>query len=58
MMIGIALYNFHWLNAVGVMMVIFAVINKANKEEELLLIKFATYAEYQRKSHRFLPYIY
>jgi protein-S-isoprenylcysteine O-methyltransferase Ste14 len=58
MMIGIALYNFHWLNAAGVVMVIFAVINKANKEEKLLLIRFAEYAEYQRKSHRFLPYIY
>ena len=58
MMVGIALYNFHWLNTVGVMMVIFAVINKANIEEKLLLMRFAKYAQYQRKSHRFLPYIY
>jgi len=58
MMVSIALYNFHWLNAVGVVMVIFAVINKANKEEKLLLIRFANYAEYQQKSARFLPYLY
>jgi len=58
MMVGIALYNFHWLNAVGVVMVVFAVINKANKEEKLLLIRFTHYAEYQQKSDRFLPIIY
>jgi len=58
MMISIALYNFHWLNAVGVVMVIFAVLNKANKEEKLLLMRFTKYAEYQQKSDRFLPYLY
>ena len=58
MMIGIALYNFHWLNAVGVMMVVLAVINKANKEEKLLLMRFKKYAQYQQNSHRFLPFLY
>lgn len=58
MMCGIALYNYHWLNAVGVILVIVAVINKANIEEKLLLIRFAEYANYQHKSHRFLPYLY
>ncbi|MFK7816490.1 MAG: isoprenylcysteine carboxylmethyltransferase family protein [Gammaproteobacteria bacterium] len=58
MMCGIALYNYHWLNAVGVILVLSAVINKANIEEKLLLIRFTGYANYQRKSHRFLPFIY
>lgn len=58
MMIGIALYNYHWLNAVGVVMVIFAVINKANIEEKLLLMKFARYAEFQRNTYRFIPFTY
>lgn len=58
MMCGIALYNYHWLNAVGVILVFIAVINKANIEEKLLLIRFADYEAYQRKSHRFIPYFY
>lgn len=58
MMIGIALYNYHWLNALGEVMVVGAVINKANREEKLLLMRFPEYAKYQQKSQRFLPYIY
>lgn len=58
MMIGIALYNYHWLNVVGVVMVVGAVINKANSEEKLLLMKFPEYANYQQKTLRFLPYIF
>jgi len=58
MMCGIALYNYHWLNAVGVMFVVFAVINKANIEEKLLLMKFREYAHYQQISDRFIPYLY
>ena len=57
MMIGIALYNLHVLNALGVLMVTFAVINKANEEERLLLIKFSAYKAYQSKTKRFIPYI-
>lgn len=58
MMCGVALYNYHWLNAVGVILVVVAVINKANIEEKLLLMRFAEYANYKFKTHRFLPYIY
>jgi len=58
MMIGIALYNYHWLNAFGVAMVAVAVIKKANKEEKLLLMRFPEYANYQQESQRFLPFIY
>jgi len=58
MMVGIAFYNFHWLNAIGVVMVIYAVINKANIEEKLLLMKFDHYINYQQETHRFIPKIY
>ena len=58
MMIGIALYNLHVLNAFGVFMVVFAVINKANEEEKLLLIKFPGYAAFQAQTKRFFPYVY
>ncbi len=58
MMCGIALYNFHWLNAVGVSLVVIAVINKANIEEKLLLLRFTEYESYQQKSHRFIPFLY
>ena len=58
MMIGIALYNYHYLNAIGVFMVTLAVINKANEEEKLLLIKFSEYESYQLKTQRFIPNIY
>lgn len=58
MMLGIALYNHHWLNAVGVVMVVGTVINKSYKEEKLLLMRFPEYATYQLNSQRFLPYIY
>jgi protein-S-isoprenylcysteine O-methyltransferase Ste14 len=58
MLSGIALYNYHWLNSIGVVMVLYAVINSANSEEKLLLMRFNEYTEYQQKTHRFLPYIY
>ncbi len=58
MMIGVALYNYHWINVIGVSMVMLTVINKANIEEKLLLMRFVAYAEYQKKSHRFVPYLY
>jgi protein-S-isoprenylcysteine O-methyltransferase Ste14 len=58
MMCGIALYNFHWINAVGLMLVVVAVISKANVEEKLLLMRFPGYTNYQRISRRFVPYLY
>ena len=58
MMIGIAFYNYHWINAIGVIMVVFAVISKANSEEKILLMEFDLYTEYQQKTHRFIPNIY
>ncbi len=58
MMVGIAFYNQHWLNFLGIGIVLFAVISKANMEEKLLLIKFPEYSSYQKQADRFIPYIY
>ncbi len=58
MMIGIALYNYHWMNSVGSLMVVGAVINKANVEERLLLIRFPNYSSYQHNTKQFIPFIY
>lgn len=58
MMVGIALYNLHWLNGLGLIMVMLAVIYKTHIEEELLSIHFPKYAEYQQQTKRFIPRVY
>ena len=58
MMIGIALYNFHTLNALGVILVCFAVLNKSNIEEKFLQRRFEEYQNYRLNCKRFLPYLY
>jgi len=58
MMLGIAFYNHHWLNLVGLVLIFIAVVFKAIKEEQLLLTTFADYAKYQKQTYKFLPYIH
>ena len=58
MMLGIALYNGHWLNGLGLAMVILAVVNKARVEERLLPAFFPDYPDYAARSKRFIPWIY
>lgn len=58
MMAGIALYNFHWLNGLGLIIVTLAVICKTHIEEELLYLHFSKFSEYQQKTKRLIPYIY
>ena len=58
MMVGIACYNYHYLNFLGVAMVTFAVIGKANIEEDLLNHRFDNYSTYQQQTNRFIPYLY
>lgn len=50
MMIGIALYNFHWLNGLGLIIVTLAVIYKTTIEEKLLELHFSNYSKYQQKT--------
>ncbi len=58
MMGGIALFNYHELNFIGLAMVILAVICKANTEETLLSNKFVGYSTYQQQTKRFIPGLY
>ncbi|MDH3451872.1 MAG: isoprenylcysteine carboxylmethyltransferase family protein [Gammaproteobacteria bacterium] len=55
MMVGIAIYNGGWLNALGAMLVTAAVVAKANKEEQLLRSRFPQYAHYAASTGRFFP---
>lgn len=54
-MLGIALYNAHWLNLAGLALVAAAVTGKALLEERLLLARFPDYADYMRRTARLLP---
>jgi protein-S-isoprenylcysteine O-methyltransferase Ste14 len=58
MMLGVALYNFHWLNFAGLVLVIAAVSGKALLEERLLLAHFPAYADYMRRTRRIIPGVF
>jgi protein-S-isoprenylcysteine O-methyltransferase Ste14 len=58
MMAGIALYNAHIVNYLGLLLVAVAVFLKAGKEERYLQMRFPQYAAYALNTRRFLPYIY
>ncbi len=53
MMAGIALYNGHWINAVGVAAVVLAVVLKARREEVYLRQRFPEYAAYAERTRAF-----
>jgi len=55
MMLGIAGYNGYWLNILGVVCVLLAVMAKAKMEEDYLTQMFSDYAEYAAKTPRFIP---
>lgn len=57
MMIGIAGYNGHWLNAGAAAGLVAVVTIKALREERLLAGAFDGYADYARPLKRFLPYL-
>ncbi len=58
MMVGIAMYNGHEINIVGVILVMVSVFLKARVEEKLLLTHFPSYAEYQQHTQKFIPHIF
>ncbi len=58
MMLGIALYNGHWLNVLGCLLVMVVVFAKARIEEQHLLREFANYSNYADNTSRFIPKIY
>jgi protein-S-isoprenylcysteine O-methyltransferase Ste14 len=58
MMLGIAGYNGHVLNAAGLVVVAMAVVTKANREEQFLAGQFAEYEDYAGNTSRFVPFVY
>lgn len=55
MTVGIALFNLHLLNLVGVAAVVLAVVGKVSIEERDLAARFPQYARYAAQTPRFLP---
>jgi len=55
LMAGIGAYNGGWPNLLGALAVAVAVNGKARKEERYLQRKFADYADYARRTGRFVP---
>lgn len=58
LMAGIAIYNGHEANYLGLVLVIIAVFGKSSLEERYLLEKFPNYAEYRARTRRFIPWVY
>jgi protein-S-isoprenylcysteine O-methyltransferase Ste14 len=56
MMVGIALYNLHSVNLVGVILVAVAVSGKVPIEEHQLRARFPEYATYAARTPRFVPF--
>ncbi len=55
MMLGVALFNFHWVNFAGLALVTAAVSGKALLEERLLRMQYPAYAEYMQHTRRIIP---
>jgi protein-S-isoprenylcysteine O-methyltransferase Ste14 len=58
MMAGIVLYNAHWLNALGFVLVLFAVLGKISAEEHYLGNAFTEYPGYRARTKRLVPFVY
>jgi protein-S-isoprenylcysteine O-methyltransferase Ste14 len=56
MMFGIALYNLHIINLLGVLLVASAVLGKVPIEEHQLRVRFPAYRAYAVQTPRFLPF--
>lgn len=58
MMAGIALYNAHWLNALGFVLVLLAVLGKMSLEERYLSNAITEYQGYRQRTKRLIPLVY
>jgi len=56
MMFDIAVYNFHIINLLGVLLVASAVLGKVPIEEHQLRVRFPAYRAYAVQTPRFLPF--
>jgi protein-S-isoprenylcysteine O-methyltransferase Ste14 len=58
MMLGITIYNSHYINFIGLAILIPTLIAKAYIEESLLKNHFSTYSSYMEKTKKFIPFIF
>lgn len=58
MMLGVAIYNSHYLNFIGLAILTLTLMSKAYIEESLLKKHFPTYADYMAKTKKFIPFIF
>jgi protein-S-isoprenylcysteine O-methyltransferase Ste14 len=57
-MLGIAMYNGHWINQLSLITLTLAIIGKMNREEAYLREHFDEYGDYCSGSRRLLPFLY
>lgn len=57
-LLGVALYNAHWLNIAGLAVAAAAVTGKAVLEERLLLARYPDYAGYMQRTRRIIPGVF
>ncbi len=58
MMLGITIYNLHYLNFIGLFILMLTLAAKAHIEENLLKEHFPTYIDYMKTTKKFIPFIY
>ncbi|WP_240761834.1 methyltransferase family protein [Nitrosococcus wardiae] len=57
-MLGITTYNFHYLNFIGLTMLVIVLIAKSHIEEILLKNYFPEYLDYIARTKKFIPFIF
>jgi len=57
-MLGMVIYNNHWINTLSLITLSLAILGKMHKEELYLQTHFSNYADYMRSHKRLIPLIY
>jgi protein-S-isoprenylcysteine O-methyltransferase Ste14 len=57
-MLGMVIYNNHWINTLSLITLSLAILGKMHKEEQYLQTRFSNYADYMRSHKRLIPFIY
>lgn len=57
-MLGIAIYNFHYLNFIGLAILVPVLIAKSHIEETLLKNSFPEYLHYMARTKKFIPFVF
>ncbi|MCH9671581.1 MAG: hypothetical protein K0U93_09055 [Gammaproteobacteria bacterium] len=56
--LGLWLMHVTWLSTIGYLVLAAVLWIKAGREEEILIGAFEQYAQYQRRTYRFIPFVY